>query len=193
VINSAGRSPNIFDLDLEKANIGYSRKGIEINEYLQSTSNSRVYAAGDAANSPGLPLTPVGVLEGYTAASNIIKAKQKIVEYPPIPTVVFTLPAMASVGLTEAAAKTEGYNYRVKYQETGDWFNARRLQVPEYAFKTIIDEDSGTVLGAHLIGPNAEEIINLFAIFIKTEMTATEIKKMIFSYPTLSSDISSML
>ncbi len=193
VINSAGRSPNIFDLDLEKANIAYSRKGIEINEYLQSTSNSRVYAAGDAANSPGLPLTPVGVLEGYTAASNIIKAKQKIVEYPPIPTVVFTLPAMASVGLTEAAAKTEGYNYRFKYQETGDWFNARRLQVPEYAFKTIIDEDSGTVLGAHLIGPNAEEIINLFAIFIKTEMTATEIKKMIFSYPTLSSDISSML
>lgn len=194
VINSAGRPPKIFDLDLEKANIAYTRKGIEVNEYLQSTTNLRVYAAGDAADSPGLPLTPVGVLEGYTAASNIIKAEQKIVEYPPMPTVVFTLPTMSSVGLTEAAAKAEGYNYRVKYNsEAKSWFNARRLQVPEYAFKTIIDKDTETILGAHLIGPNAEEIINLFAMFIKTEIPVTEIKKLVFSYPTLSSDISYML
>lgn len=193
VINSAGRPPKISDLDLEKANIAYSRKGIEVNEYLQSTTNSRIYAAGDAADSPGLPLTPVGVLEGYTAASNIIKAESKKVEYPPMPTVVFTLPTMASVGLTEAAAAAEDYNYQVKYNEAKDWFNARRLQAPEYAFKIIIDQDKKTVLGAHLIGPNAEEIINLFALFIKTEMAVTEIKKMIFSYPTLSSDISYML
>ena len=193
VINSAGRPPKIFDLDLEKANIAYSRKGIEVNEYLQSTSNSRIYAAGDAADSPGLPLTPVGVLEGYTAASNIIKAESKKVKYPPMPTVVFTLPTMASVGLTEAAAAAEGYNYQVKYNEAENWFNARRMQEPEYSFKTIIDQDKKTVLGAHLIGPNAEEIINLFALFIKTEMAVTEIKKMIFSYPTLSSDIPYML
>jgi len=193
VINSAGRPPKIFDLDLEKANIAYSRKGIEVNEYLQSTTNSRVYAAGDATDSPGLPLTPVGVLEGYAAASNIIKNEQKKVEYPPMPTVVFTLPTMASVGLTEASAKAEGYNYRVKYKEAKDWFNARRMQESEYTFKTIIDKNKETVLGAHLIGPNAEEIINLFALFIKTEMSALEIKKMIFSYPTLSSDISYMV
>ncbi|PUU88878.1 glutathione reductase (NADPH) [Halanaerobium congolense] len=193
VINSAGRPPKIFDLDLEKANISYTKKGIEVNEYLQSTTNPRVYAAGDAADSPGLPLTPVGVLEGYTAASNIIKVEQKIVEYPPMPTVVFTLPTMASVGLTEAAAKAGGYNYRVNYKEAENWFNARRLQVPEYAFKTIIDKETETVLGAHLIGPNAEETINLFAMFIKTEIPVTEIKKMIFSYPTLASDISYML
>lgn len=158
-----------FDLDLEKANISYTKKGIEVHEYLQSTTNFRVYAAGDAADSPGVPLTQVGVLEGYTAASNIIKAEHKIVEYPPIPTVAFTLPTMASVGLTEAAAKAEFYNYRVNYKETE------------------------TVLGAHLIGPNAEETINMFAMFIKTEIPVTEIKKMIFSYPTLSSDISYML
>lgn len=193
VINSAGRPPKIFDLDLKKANIAYSRKGIEVNEYLQSTSNPRVYSAGDAADSPGLPLTPVGVLEGYTAASNIIKAESKKVEYPPMPTVVFTLPTMASVGLTEAAAKAEGYNYQVKYKEAKDWFNARRMQEPEYTFKTIIDKNKETILGAHLIGPNAEEIINLFALFIKTEMPVSEIKKIIFSYPTLSSDISYMV
>jgi glutathione reductase (NADPH) len=57
IINSAGRPPKIFNLDLEKANIAYTKKGIEVNEYLQSTTNPRVYAAGDAADSPGLPLT----------------------------------------------------------------------------------------------------------------------------------------
>ena len=67
------------------------------------------------------------------------------------------------------------------------------IQLSEYAFKTIIDKETETVLGAHLIGPSAEETINLFAVFIKTEMRVTEIKKMIFSYPTLVSDISYML
>lgn len=77
VFNSAGRPPAIFDLDLEKANISYSKKGIAVNEYLQSTSNPRIYAAGDAADTRGLPLTPVAVLEGHTLASNIIKGNKK--------------------------------------------------------------------------------------------------------------------
>jgi len=110
-----------------------------------------------------------------------------------MPTVVFTLPALAAVGLTEAAAEAEGYNYKVNYREAKEWFNARRLQVPEYAFKIIIDEDSETVLGAHIIGPNAEEIINLFSLFIKKEMVVSEIKQMIFAYPTLAADIPHML
>jgi glutathione reductase (NADPH) len=75
-------------------------------------------------------------------------------------------------------------------------FRAQTIQefmLQEYAFKTIIDKETETVLGAHLIGPSAEETINLFAVFIKTEMRVTEIKKIIFSYPTLVSDISYML
>lgn len=77
VINSAGRPPAIFDLDLEKANIAFGKKGIEVNEYLQSTSNPNVYAAGDAANSGGMPLTPVAVMEGHIVASNIVKGNNK--------------------------------------------------------------------------------------------------------------------
>jgi len=193
VINSAGRPPKIFDLDLDKAGINYNSQGIEVNEYLQSTSNPRIYAAGDAADSPGLPVSPVGVLEGHTAADNIINGPKNKINYPPIPTVVFTLPTLAAVGLTEAAAEAEGYNYRANYGVAEEWFNALRLQVPEYAYKIIIDEDSETVLGAHIIGPNAEETINLFALFIKKEMAVSEIKQMIYAYPTLASDIPYML
>lgn len=193
VINSAGRVPDISKLNLDKAGVEFDRRGIVVNKYLQSVTNSNVYAAGDVAATDGLPLTPVSTLEGYTAGDNIVEPESNRIEYPPIPTVVFTLPTMAAVGLTESRARAAGYNFRVNYQDASGWFNARRQQVPAYAFKVIIDEDTETVLGAHLIGPNAEEIINLFSLYIKTEMKVSEIKKMIFTYPTLASDIKYML
>ena len=193
VFNSAGRPPAIFDLDLEKAGISFSKKGIAVNEYLQSTSNANIYAAGDSADSRGLPLTPVAVMEGHVVASNIIKGNKKKVNYPPMPSVVFTLPTLASVGLTEAEAKSKQIEYQVNYNNAESWFNAKRLNVQEYAYKTIIDKENQTILGAHLIGPNAEETINLFAMAIKTKMKINELRTMIFTYPTLSSDIPHML
>ncbi len=193
VFNSAGRPPAIFDLDLDMAGISFSKKGVTVNEYLQSTSNPNVYAAGDAADSKGLPLTPVAVMEGHIVASNIIKGNKKRIGYPPMPSVVFTLPTLAAVGLTEAEAKSQKIEYQVNYNEVGNWFNAERLNVREYAFKTIINKKNRTILGAHLIGPNAEETINLFAMAIKTKMKINELRTMIFTYPTLSSDIPHML
>jgi glutathione reductase (NADPH) len=74
-----------------------------------------------------------------------------------------------------------------------NWFNAKRLNVKEYAYKTIIDIENQTILGAHLVGPNVEETINLFAMAIKTKMTVKDLRTMVFSYPTLSSDIPHML
>ena len=180
-------------MDLEKANIAYSKNGVSVNEYLQSTSNQNIYAAGDAADSEGLPLTPVAVLEGHTVASNIIKGNSKEISYPPMPTVVFTLPTMASVGYNESKAKELNRNIQVNYKEALDWFNAKRLKVEEYAFKTVIDEDTQTILGAQLIGPHTEETINLFAMAIHTKMKVNDLKKMIFSYPTMASDIPHML
>lgn len=193
VFNSAGRPPAIFDLELEKAGISFSKNGIVVNEYLQSPSNANVYAAGDAAESIGLPLTPIAVLEGHVVASNIIKGNQKKVNYPPMPSVVFTLPTMATIGLLEDEAKEKGYDINVNFEKVDNWFNARRLNVDEYAFKTIIDKNNNTILGAHLIGPHCEETINLFAMAIKTKMTISDLRTMIFSYPTMASDLTYML
>ncbi|WP_026914599.1 dihydrolipoyl dehydrogenase family protein [Christiangramia portivictoriae] len=193
VFNSAGRPPAIFDLDLKKADISFSKKGITVNDYLQSTSNPNIYAAGDSADSKGLPLTPLAVMEGHVVASNIIKGNQKKVSYPPMPSVVFTLPTMATVGLLEDEAKEKGYEINVNFEKVDNWFNARRLNVDEYAFKTIIDKNNNTILGAHLIGPHCEETINLFAMAIKTKMTISDLKTMIFSYPTMASDLTYML
>lgn len=193
VFNSAGRPPAIFDLDLEKGGISFTEKGIVVNEYLQSPGTPNVYAAGDAADSRGLPLTPVAVMEGHVVSSNIIKGNKKKVNYPPMPSVVFTLPTLAAVGLTEAEAKAQNIKYEVNCSQVDDWFNAKRLNVREYAFKTIIDKEDRTILGAHLIGPLAEETINLFALAIKAKMKISDLRTMIFTYPTMSSDIPYMI
>lgn len=193
VFNSAGRPPAIFNLKLENAQIAFSKKGILVNKFLQSTTNPRIYVAGDAAETVGLPLTPVAVLEGHVVSSNILKGNSKEVNYPPMPTVVFTLPTMASVGMTETQAKNSGLEVEVNYDKVDYWFNARRLNVDKYAYKTVIDKKKGTILGAHLIGAHCEETINLFAIAIKTGMTVNDLKTMVFAYPTMASDLTYML
>lgn len=193
VINSSGRVPAVFDLNLGKANVKFSKQGIEVNEYLQSVTNKHVYAAGDAANTIGLPLTPVAVMEGHIVASNIITGNKKQPVYNAMPTVVFTIPAMASVGLTEKEARLRNLNFKSTYKSVPDWFNAKRLNEEYYAFKTLTDKDSNKILGAHLIGSEVEETINLFAIAMNAGVKANEIKKMIMTYPSLSSDISAML
>lgn len=189
VINAAGRLPAIFDLDLDKGNVKFTQKGIVANEYLQSTSNPNVYVAGDAAATDGKPLTPVAVMEGHIVASNILKENSKKPDYSAIPTVVFTSPAMASVGLSEEEANQMGLDFIVKKNSIPNWFTAKRLNEKTYAFKTLIEKDSGKILGAHLTGPHAEEVINLFAMAIKGGLTSKDIKTMILTYPSASSDI----
>jgi len=193
VIKSAGRPPAIFDLELEKANIAFGKRGIEVNEYLQSTTNPNIYAAGDSADTDGIPLTPVAVMEGHIVASNIVKGNSKKPDYTAIPTVVFTLPTMASVGLSEEKAIEKGFDFTVNKNSVPGWFTAKRMNEKTYAYKTLIEKETGKILGVHLIGPHAEDVINLFAMAIKAGLTSRDIKTMIFTYPTASSDIVHMV
>lgn len=193
VFNSSGRLPAIGDLALDNAGVSHNKKGVELNRHLQSVSNSHIYAAGDTADSDGLPLTPVAVMEGHVVASNIIKGNKKSIDYGAIPSVVFTIPSIASVGLTEQTAKKKKIDISVNYQEASSWFNSKRLNEDQYAFKTITDKNNGKLLGAHLIGPEAAETINLFAMAITTGMKSKDLKKMIYAYPTFGSDLSYMV
>ncbi len=193
VINAAGRVPEIDKLDLEKGKVDFGGRGIKVNEYLQSISNPRVYAAGDVADSEGLPLTPVAVYEGHAVASNIIKGNNKAPQYKEMPTVVFTSPPLASVGLTEEEARAQNKNYKVKFGDASSWFNAYRSQAEAYAYKVLISKEDGTILGAHLIGPSADETINLFALAIKAKIPAKDLQSMMYSYPTWASDLSYMV
>lgn len=130
--------------------------------------NPRVYAAGDAALPPGsLPLTPVAAHEGLVVASNLLHGNRKTSDYRGIPSVVFAVPPLARVGLTEAEARNRQLAVRVKSEDTGTWYSNRRVRETTGMFKTIVEEGTDRVLGAHLLGPHAEEVINLFALAIR--------------------------
>jgi glutathione reductase (NADPH) len=192
-VHGAGRVPEIDDLDLATAGIERDQKGIVVNEYLQSPSNPLVYAAGDAASTAGMPLTPVASMEGDVVARNLLDGNQQKPNYLGIPTVVFTMPPLASVGLLERDAIKSGLKFRVNHQNTSSWYSSRRIGITRSAFKVLIEEDSERILGAHLFGPNAEEIINLFALAIRSGLRATDLRHMVYAYPTNSSDIPYML
>jgi glutathione reductase (NADPH) len=171
-----------------------ARGAVEVNEYLQSVSNPRVYAAGDAALPPGsLPLTPVAAHEGLVVASNLLHGNQKKPDYRGLPSVVFTIPPLAGVGLTEAEARRLQLDVRVKTEDTSRWYSNRRVSEICAMFKTIGDNESDRILGAHVLGPYAEEVVNLFALAIRQSLTATDLKQQIYAYPTSGSDVPYML
>lgn len=190
VVHGAGRVPDIDDLDLEKVGIKREEKGVSVNEYLQSVSNPAVYAAGDAAATAGLPLTPVASMEGHVAASNMINGNHRRPNYAGVSTVVFTIPPLASVGLHEEAARKQGLKFKVNQEETSGWYSSRRVALKYSGFTTLVEEGSGRILGAHLLGHNAEEVINMFALAIRYGLKAEDLKTMIYAYPTSASDLS---
>ena len=191
-VHAAGRTPDIFDMGLEKMNISFSKKGIAVNDYMQSVSNDNVYACGDA-NDKGLPLTPVASKEGIVLADNLLKGNYKKIEYGNIPSNVFTIPALGAVGLTEQEAKEKNLNYDVHFKDTTDWYSSKRLNETVSGFKVLVDKETEQIIGAHLLGPNAEETINLFTLAMNAGIKTSDLKKTIFSYPTNASDIVHMM
>jgi glutathione reductase (NADPH) len=194
IVHGAGRVPNIEGLDLVAAGVEHTMRGIKVNEYLQSVSNPSIYAAGDVAASGGLPLTPVATYEGRLVATNLIKGNVLKSNYNGLPSVVFTIPPLASVGMQEKEAKEGGFRFRTKYENTVGWASPRRVGETCAGFKVLIEEDSNRILGAHIVGPHAEEVINIFSMAIRLGLTANDLRDpILYTYPTSSSDVVYML
>ena len=107
--------------------------------------------------------------------------------------VAFTVPSIAAVGLSEEEARRQGHKFRVNAGSTPNWFSARRLAEPVYGHKVLIEEATDRILGAHLVGPHAEDVINLFGLAIRHGLTAADLRSTMFAYPTGASDIGYML
>ena len=192
VFNTAGRVPSIEMLELSKVNVKSDHSGVLVDDYLQSISNPNVYACGDVS-SKSLPLTPLSGLQGYIVGNNIVKAKSKKFGVPCIPSTVFTNPNISSVGYSEEEAKKRFKNVKIYKGDVGNWYNAKKEHNPVYAYKILVNERTDEILGAHLLSSQANETINLFSIAIQQKMTVAEFKKQMFTYPSYSSDLKSML
>ena len=189
VVHGAGRIPQLASL----ANVAHRAEGVTVAPHLQSVSNPAVYAAGDSAHTPGLPLTPVAVFEGKVAASNMLKHTTTAPDYAGVPTVVFTIPELARVGLLEDEATTAGFDVEVRYRDTSGWYSNYRIGETTAATKILVDTANGTIVGAHMLGLEYGELINFLGLAIKLGLTTRQLKSMTASYPSVGSDLGSML
>jgi glutathione reductase (NADPH) len=191
-VHGAGRVPDIDDLDLDVAGVKRDKRGVIVNQFLQSVSNPAVYAGGDAAAN-GPQLTPKADHDAMVLTANLLRGNHRTPNYEGFASSVFTVPPLASTGLSEAAARARGAKVRVNSQETSGWFNTRRVRETVSGFKVLVEEETGRVLGAHLLGPHADEVINLFAVAIRLRLRADDLKETLYAYPTHGSDIRFML
>ena len=193
VVHGAGRTPELSSLDLDAAGVGWDEHGVRVAAHLQSTTNRAVYAAGDSANTTGMPLTPVAVFEGKVAATNMLKGATIVPDYAGVPTAVFTIPELARVGMLEQEARDQGIDVDVRYSDTSGWYSNYRIGETTAAAKILIDRASDRIVGAHLLGPEYGELINFLALAIKLNLTTRQLKSMTAAYPTVGSDLGSML
>src|SRR5258706_12139699 len=192
VVHAAGRAPALDALDLRAADVSVKSGRLELNEYLQSVSNPAVYAAGDAAQM-GPPLTPVSSHDAKIAGANMLDGNKLKPNYTGVPSVAFSVPPIAAVGLSEAEARKQGLRFRVKSRNAADWYTARRVAETTYGFKVLVEEGTDRILGAHLVGPHVDEAITVFALPIRKGLRAEDLKTTMFAYPTGASDIGYMV
>lgn len=193
VVHGAGRIPELFDLALDAGGVAHTTEGVTVAGHLQSTTNPAVYAAGDAADTPGMPLTPVAVFEGKVAASNMLKGTTTVPDYAGVPAAVFTIPELVRVGLLEDEASQAGIDVEVRYNDTSGWYSNYRIGETTAATKILVDIADDRIVGAHMLGREYGELINFFSLAIKLGLTTRQLRSMTTAYPTVGSDLGSML
>ncbi|MEO3936934.1 NAD(P)/FAD-dependent oxidoreductase [Dermatophilaceae bacterium Soc4.6] len=193
VVHGAGRVADLADLGLDAAGVEWGERGIQVADHLQNMTNPAIWAAGDSADTDGMPLTPVAVFEAKVAASNMIKDTTTTPDYAGIPTAVFTIPELARVGMLESDARTAGIDLAVRYSDTSGWYSNYRIGETTAAAKILIDQSTDKIVGAHLLGPEYGELINTLGLAIKVGLTTRQLKSATAAYPTVGSDLGSML
>lgn len=187
-VNGAGRIANLAGLDLHAAGITVDRGRVQLDAFLRSAENEAVYFAGDAIT--GRPqLSPLATYEGRIVGHNLIDDHPEPAVYGHQPAAIYTVPAVATVGLTEEEARREYENVECFVNDLRDWRSSRTHAESTAWAKVLVDRDTDRILGAHLVGHGAEETIHTFALAIEKGITASEIRGRVYAYPTFHSDI----
>lgn len=190
VMYATGRSPNTRDLGLEKTKVALDKKGaIIVNEHYQ-TSVPSIYAIGDVTDR--VNLTPVALAEGMSLAKYLYGNEDRPVDYSDIPTCVFSQPNLGTVGLTEEQAK-EKYGKIDIYKSS---FTPMKLSLADSDEKTfmkiIVDSETDRVVGVHMLGPDAGEIIQGIGIAMKAGATKATFDATIGIHPTAAEEFVTM-
>ncbi len=183
ILIATGRRPNVQGLGLVQTGIEFSEKtGIKVNEYLQ-TNVEGIYAIGDVTGN--YLLAHVASAEGIAAVDHILGASRAM-DYRAVPSALYTHPEAAGVGFTEEQAKEQGLTYKATKFMLGANSRAVTTGSNRGMIKLITSVPENKIIGAHIIGPNASELIHELVLAVNTSLTAEEVAHTIHAHPTLS-------
>ena len=187
VLVAAGRAPNVDEIGLKEAGIKLNDRGfVEINERME-TSVKGIYAVGDVAGPP--MLAHKGSREGIVLAEVLAGQKTHGINYSNIPNATYCHPEVASIGLTEQQCKEKKLDYKVGKFPFSANGRARTSGETEGFVKIIRDAKYGELLGAHIIGAHATELIHELAVARENEFTVEEVDLAVHAHPTLAEAI----
>lgn len=192
VVNGTGRIANVAGLDLDAGGIAYDGIRIEVDEYLRSTSNPKVWVAGDALVHSA-QLSPIATYEGRLVGRNIVSGILGKPDYSIVPSAVYTVPSLASVGLTEAQALDAGIDFEVHTSDMSQWFSARFYAETVAWAKILVEKGTRRIVGVHLVGHHGEELIHLFAMAMRHGIGADQLGDEVYAFPTFAADIKSLV
>ncbi len=188
IFAATGRRPNIEHLKLDQAGVQTTKQGVIVNEYLQ-TSQPTIFACGDIVARKEPKLTPVATFEGTYVADFLSGKQETAIHYPVIPTIVYSSPKLAQVGVTKKQASETVQRAEVTMT---DWFTYHRVNEPVAKAQLTYDEQDH-LIGATVISEQADDLINDLTLLINQKVTKAELDQWILGYPTLASDLSYLL
>jgi glutathione reductase (NADPH) len=168
---------------------------MKVDERRRSVSNPRVWAGGDAVTRRDgrLPLTPIAGRDGFAIAAALLGEVRDPVAYAAVPSVVYTEPPLAAIGLSEREARAQGLDFTGELVDTSSWQTNRRAGEEHAAAKVLVERRTGRILGAHVLGPSAVELVNVLAVAMQHGLPAEGLRRTVFAYPTGASDLAYLL
>ncbi len=187
VLFATGRRPHTDGLGLENAGVEIDEKGaIKVDEYSRTSCES-IYAVGDVTDR--LQLTPVAIREGHAFADTVFGNNPRTVDYGCVPSAVFSHPPLAGVGLTEAQAKNKYGTVKVYTSDFRPMKNVLAGRDERALYKMIVDATTDKVVGLHMIGPDAPEILQAAAVAVKAGLTKQDFDDTVALHPSMAEEL----
>ncbi|EQB32562.1 glutathione-disulfide reductase [Sphingobium ummariense] len=187
VLFATGRRPHSDNLGLESAGVELDEKGaIKVDDYSRTSCES-IYAVGDVTNR--MQLTPVAIREGHAFADTVFGGNPRTIDYSCIPSAVFSHPPLAGVGLTEAQARNKLGTVKIYTSDFRPMKNVLAGRDERALYKMIVDATTNKVVGLHMIGPDAPEILQAAAVAVKAGLTKQQFDDTVALHPSMAEEL----
>ena len=186
VVCATGRKPNIENLGLEKLGVNLEKDAVLVDDY-QRTNISNVYAIGDVTDR--LNLTPVAIRDGIAFVDTVFNNKPTVPDHHLVPKAVFTKPEVGTVGLSEIEAEKKGTIFTVYKTEFKPMKNQLSGNPQKTLMKMIVEKESNKVVGVHIVGDGAAEMIQIVAVAVKMGATKSDFDATCAVHPTAAEEL----